>query len=65
MVEQARNFAASSGLDVVGYYQATERVDDTALTPVGERVAGKIREGFKEAVAFVVRVIFLIRSKIC
>lgn len=39
----------------MGYYQACERVDDTALAPVGEKVAGKIRDGFKDAVAFVVR----------
>lgn len=39
----------------MGYYQACERWDDTALAPVGEKVAEKIREQFKDAIAFVVR----------
>jgi hypothetical protein len=43
------------GLNLVGYYQACERIDDTALAPVGERVAGKLKDGFKNAVALVVR----------
>lgn len=38
----------------MGYYQACERIDDTALAPVGERVAGKLKDGFKDAIAFVV-----------
>lgn len=38
----------------MGYYQASERLDDTALAPVGERVAQKIRDQFNDAVAFVV-----------
>lgn len=46
------------GLNLVGYYQACERVDDTALAPVGERVAGKLKDGFKNAVALVVRQFF-------
>lgn len=41
-------------MTLVGYYQACERLEDTALAPVGERVAGKIREQFQNAVAFVV-----------
>ena len=41
-------------MTLVGYYQACERLDDTSLAPVGERVAGKIREQFKDAIAFVV-----------
>jgi hypothetical protein len=40
---------------LVGYYQACERLEDTALAPVGEKVAEKLREQFKEAIAFVVR----------
>jgi Uncharacterised protein family (UPF0172) len=39
----------------VGYYQASERLDDTSLVPVGEKVAGKIKAGFNDAIAFVVR----------
>jgi hypothetical protein len=41
-------------MTLVGYYQASERLDDTALAPVGERVAQKIRDQFNDAVAFVV-----------
>lgn len=41
-------------MTLVGYYQACERLDDLSLAPVGEKVAGKIREQFKDAVAFVV-----------
>jgi len=47
-------YAKSEGLAVVGYYQACERIDDTALAPVGEKVAGKIRAMFEDAMAFVV-----------
>ncbi|KDQ62525.1 hypothetical protein JAAARDRAFT_30427 [Jaapia argillacea MUCL 33604] len=50
----ARSYAQSQGLQVVGYYQACERLDDTALAPVGETLAGKIKEHFQDAVAFVV-----------
>lgn len=42
----------------MGYYQASERLDDTALAPVGEKVASKVKEGFADAVAFVVRFYF-------
>jgi Uncharacterised protein family (UPF0172) len=42
-------------LQLVGYYQACERLDDTALVPVGEKVAGTIKSGFNDTVAFVVR----------
>lgn len=41
-------------MTLVGYYQACERLDDTALAPVGERVVGKLQEQFKDAIAFVV-----------
>jgi hypothetical protein len=40
---------------LVGYYQACERLEDTALAPVGEKVAEKLRAQFKDAIAFVVR----------
>ncbi|KAF9474161.1 UPF0172-domain-containing protein [Pholiota conissans] len=53
-LDLAKQFAESSGLCVVGYYQASERVDDTSLAPVGERVAGSIRAKFDDAVAFVI-----------
>lgn len=42
-------------MKLVGYYQASERVDDTTLAPVGERVAGTVKQGFSKAIAFVVR----------
>lgn len=38
----------------MGYYQASERLDDTVLAPVGEKVAGKIKAKFDDAIAFVV-----------
>jgi hypothetical protein len=41
-------------MTLVGYYQACERLDDVALAPVGEKLAEKLREQFKDAVAFVV-----------
>jgi len=42
-------------LSVVGYYQASDRLDDAALVPVGEKVASKVRDKFQDAVTFVVR----------
>lgn len=51
---QARGHAESLDLSLVGYYQACERIDDTALAPVGERVAEQIRSHFGDAIAFVV-----------
>ncbi|KAG6877173.1 hypothetical protein C0992_010646 [Termitomyces sp. T32_za158] len=47
-------YADSVGLKLVGYYQASDRLDDTSLVPVGEKIAGKIKEGFTDAVAFVI-----------
>jgi hypothetical protein len=47
-------YAQSVGMKVVGYYQACERLDDTALAPIGEKVASKIRAQFEDAIAFVV-----------
>jgi len=52
---KATQHAESVGMQVVGYYQACERLDDTALAPVGEKVAGKVKAAFEDAVAFVVR----------
>lgn len=53
---QAKTHAESQSLQVVGYYQATERLDDHALAPVGEKVASKIKENFDNAFALVVRI---------
>lgn len=47
--------AESEGLKLVGYYQACERLDDTALAPVGEKIATRIKQTCPNAVAFVVR----------
>ena len=54
-MKKAGQYAESIELKLVGYYQASERLDDTTLVPVGEKVAGKIKAGFSDAVAFVVR----------
>lgn len=48
------NYARTRQLHIVGYYQAPERVGDTTLSPVGERVASKIKESFETPVALVV-----------
>lgn len=52
---KALQYAESVGMKIVGYYQACERLNDTALAPVGEKVASKIKAQFEDAVAFVVR----------
>ncbi|KIM35902.1 hypothetical protein M413DRAFT_449526 [Hebeloma cylindrosporum] len=53
-LDLATQHAESMGMKVVGYYQACERLDDTALAPVGEKVAGKVKASFPDAVAFVI-----------
>lgn len=53
-LDLATQHAKENNTKVVGYYQACERLDDTALAPVGERIAGKVRETFSDAIAFVV-----------
>ncbi|KAF8158536.1 hypothetical protein B0H34DRAFT_463374 [Crassisporium funariophilum] len=53
-LDLATQYADEVGLRVVGYYQACERVDETALAPVGEKVASKIKAKFADAVAFVI-----------
>ncbi|KAK2465612.1 hypothetical protein APHAL10511_002504 [Amanita phalloides] len=53
-LDLAGQYADVKGLKLVGYYQACERLDDTALAPVGEKVAEKIRAGFDRAIAFVI-----------
>ncbi|KAI5896896.1 UPF0172-domain-containing protein [Schizophyllum commune H4-8] len=53
-LDLAATYAASVGMKLVGYYQACERLDDTALTPVGEKVARRIRDSFANAAAFVI-----------
>ncbi|KAF8632887.1 hypothetical protein AX17_004733 [Amanita inopinata Kibby_2008] len=53
-LDLAGQYAESVDLKLVGYYQACERLDDTALAPVGENVAERIRASFDKAIAFVV-----------
>ncbi|KAF8621230.1 hypothetical protein AX15_007946 [Amanita polypyramis BW_CC] len=53
-LDLAGQYADSKGLNIVAYYQACERLDDTALAPVGEKVAERIRTGFDKAIAFVI-----------
>ncbi|KAG1745902.1 Metallo-dependent hydrolase [Suillus paluster] len=53
-LDLAKGHAEAQNMTLVGYYQASERLDDTALAPVGERVAQKIRDQFNDAVAFVI-----------
>ncbi|KAF8842186.1 UPF0172-domain-containing protein [Paxillus ammoniavirescens] len=50
----AKWHAESVDLSLVGYYQACERIDDTALAPVGERVVEQLRTQFSDAIAFVI-----------
>ena len=54
LAEKVANYAHSRQLHIVGYYQAPERVGDTTLSAVGERVACKIKESFETPVALVV-----------
>ncbi|KAK0443551.1 hypothetical protein EV421DRAFT_1890755 [Armillaria borealis] len=53
-LDLAGRTAESMDLKLVGYYQASEWIDDTALAPVGEKIASKVKEGFGAAVAFVI-----------
>jgi hypothetical protein len=44
-------------LKIVAYYQAQRNVGDVGLGPVGEKLLGKLREQFKDAIGFVVRLL--------
>jgi len=52
-LDLAGQYAESMGLQVVGYYQACERSEDTSLFPVGEKIVTRIKQKFNNAVAFV------------
>lgn len=54
-LDLAKEHVREKPVQLVGYYQASDRIDDVVLAPVGERVAERLREGFPQAVAFVVR----------
>ena len=56
MGNQVASYARTRQLQIVGYYQAPERLGDTTLSPVGERVACKIKEYFDKPVALVVSI---------
>jgi len=65
-MNEATKHAESMRMQVVGYYQACERLDDTALAPVGEQVAGKVEATFEDAVAFMVRLcLFVVIIRRC
>jgi len=51
---EAKGHAEERGLALVGYYQAAEYISEHALSPVGERVAMKVRESFADVIALVV-----------
>ncbi|KAI0052215.1 UPF0172-domain-containing protein [Auriscalpium vulgare] len=53
-LEKVALHAETRGLAIVGFYHAWERVDEAALSPVGERVAAKLKESFPDAVALVI-----------
>ncbi|PPR04503.1 hypothetical protein CVT24_013109 [Panaeolus cyanescens] len=53
-LDLAAQHASSENMQIVGYYQASDRIDDTTLAVVGEKVAGRIRKTFPDAIAFVV-----------
>ncbi|KAF9173996.1 hypothetical protein BGX21_004326 [Mortierella sp. AD011] len=44
----------ANGLRIIGYYEANERVDDVALSPVGQRIASQILQTVPEAFAVVI-----------
>ncbi|KAK0199995.1 hypothetical protein DFS33DRAFT_1366279 [Desarmillaria ectypa] len=53
-LDLARRTAESMHMKLVGYYQASEWINDTALASVDEKIASKVKEGFSAAVAFVI-----------
>ncbi|KAG9095582.1 hypothetical protein FRC07_011076 [Ceratobasidium sp. 392] len=51
----AREHAESVGMALLGYYQATQRLDDDeGLSAVGQRIASSLKEKFQDAFALVV-----------
>jgi hypothetical protein len=62
LIQEATVYARERGETVVGFYQSTERLGDGSLSPVGERVVESIREGFGDAVAFVVSTLLSSRT---
>lgn len=52
---QADAYARSQGLQLVGYYQANERIDDQELGPAGRKVADRIHSQTSNSAALLVR----------
>lgn len=50
-LDLATTYASQAGLQVVGYYQASPGLHDTALGPVGEKLLSKLRQTVPGAVA--------------
>ncbi|CAE6389012.1 unnamed protein product [Rhizoctonia solani] len=54
-LDLARTHAESTGMKLLGYYQATQRLDDDeGLSAVGQKITANLREGFKDAFALVI-----------
>ncbi|KAG9088796.1 hypothetical protein FRC06_001847 [Ceratobasidium sp. 370] len=54
-LDLARSHAESMGMILLGYYQATQRLDDDeGLSAVGQRIASNLKDKFKDAFALVV-----------
>ncbi|KAG8680249.1 hypothetical protein FRC08_016438, partial [Ceratobasidium sp. 394] len=51
-LDLARTHAESMGMELLGYYQATQRLDDDeGLSAVGQRIASNLKDKFKDAFA--------------
>ncbi|KAG8746458.1 hypothetical protein FRC10_004897 [Ceratobasidium sp. 414] len=54
-LDLARTHAESMGMNLLGYYQATQRLDDEeGLSAVGQRIASNLKDKFKNAFALVI-----------
>ncbi|KAF8603319.1 UPF0172-domain-containing protein [Ceratobasidium sp. AG-I] len=54
-LDLAHSHAESTGMSLLGYYQATQRIDeDEGLSAVGERIAASLKGKFKDAFALVI-----------
>ncbi|CAE7091376.1 unnamed protein product [Rhizoctonia solani] len=54
-LDLARTHAESMGMKLIGYYQATQRLDDDeGLSAVGQKITANLREQFRDAFALVI-----------
>lgn len=54
-LDLARTHAESAGMTLLGYYQATQRLDDDeGLSAVGQKITSTLREKYKDAFALVI-----------